>query len=188
MRLTPFFGCAVALLGCASAQTQDSPEPRASGGVELTRVDTPKGVFVTQLSTATSVIETPVDATIDATWDAVADVYTALGVTVGTLDTRTRIIGNPGVRMRRSLAGVKLSSYFDCGISALGKRNADSYSLSVDMLTQVLPGEKKSSTLRTRVRASAADEGSSERRVTCSSTGALEARIADMVAERLKGG
>lgn len=182
---------AIGLLGasaaCASGSGSAVPEPQSTAGVARTRLETPKGVLTAENVTGTTVREASVRGTTTAAWNALPTVFESLGIPVATVNTRSMVLGSGGSRVRRSLKGTRLSTFFDCGVSAMGIRNADEYTMSLDVLTQIVGGDQGWTTVRTSARASAAAEGTSERRVSCSSTGALETLIADKLRELVEG-
>ena len=79
------------------------------------------------------------------------------------------------------------SAYFDCG-SATGIPNTTSYTLRIKGWTQVEPNEIGTTTLRTRVEASARQEGVQQGSVLCASKSKLEEKIASLAMVRAMGG
>ncbi|MBC7896811.1 MAG: hypothetical protein H7066_15445 [Cytophagaceae bacterium] len=87
----------------------------------------------------------------------------------GTLTTRT-------ARFRGSLGGSRLSTYFECGQSAMGK-TADRYAVIVKVTTEVRDAGEGRSRLTTLVSASAKPDDNGGTAVGCDSNGNLEKRI-----------
>ncbi|MCC6317978.1 MAG: hypothetical protein IT361_09830 [Gemmatimonadaceae bacterium] len=87
----------------------------------------------------------------------------------GTLTTRSS-------RFRGSLGGARLSTYFSCGESAMG-RTADRYSVIVKVTMEVQPVGDHQSRLSTVAAGSARHDDNGGTAVICQSTGALERRI-----------
>ncbi len=170
-------GCAA----CASGQREITAGPNGAAA-RVTGVD---GASEIEQGRSTEVVETAVDASPGKTWDALPDVYLAIGLPVGTMDTRLMSIGNANFRARPSLAGRPLSTYFRCGMNAFGMDNADSYTVMISIITQVVAAETNRSRLRSVARASASRESMSEHPVACTSTGALERVIAVRMQERV---
>ena len=114
-------------------------------------------------------------------------VLTELGLPPTRIDTSGLIIESKSVAARRQLAGVSLGTYFDCG-SATGIPNTTSYTLRISGWVQVEPNEIGTTTLRTRVEASARQEGVQQGSVLCSSKGKLEEKIGGLALVRAMGG
>lgn len=113
---------------------------------------------------------------------ALPAVYEALGLRGGG-PTAANGYAAPRVQATRSLAGVRLSRYLDCG-STLSVANADQYAVTLHVATR-LSGTTPSATLaETLVQATAKPIGTSGETVACTSTGALEREVA----RRLGGG
>jgi hypothetical protein len=115
------------------------------------------------------------------------EVLTELGLPPSRIDTTTLVVEARSVAARRQLAGVSLGTYFDCG-SASGIPNTTSYTLRISGWTQVEPSEIGTTTLRTRVEATARQEGVQQGQVLCSSTGKLEEKIAGRALVKAMGG
>lgn len=123
----------------------------------------------------------------DATFRALVETYETLGLSAEMLNLEERLVGNAQLRLRRSLDGVRLSRYFDCGRSATGAM-ADSYQLTLDVRSQVAHDGVDRSRLVTWIRARAISPGqAADMSLACASTGGLEGRIAAAVRARLGG-
>ena len=96
----------------------------------------------------------------------------------GTLTTRS-------ARFRGSLGGSRLSTFFECGQSAMGK-TADRYAVIVKVSAEVKPAGERNSRLTTLVSASAKPDDNGGTSVGCDSNGNLEKRIrVDLLARSL---
>ncbi len=114
-------------------------------------------------------------------------VLTELGLPPSHVDTSTLVIESRSIAARRQLAGTSLGAYFDCG-SATGIPNTTSYTLRISGWTRVEPNEIGTTTLTTRVEATARQEGVQQGTVVCSSKGKLEEKIAGLALVRAMGG
>jgi len=117
---------------------------------------------------------------------AVAAVYQSLKVPMELVDTVQFRIGNPGFRRTGTFAGKRLSTWLQCGDGITGP-NADSYRVTLSLHTLVQPGPEGGSLVRTAVLAGAVNvgEGAGRQPLPCSSTGALERRIRELVEAEL---
>ena len=172
----------LALLGCSSSPTIESgPAPetvRVVGSADPTGTIA-MGVVATPASARTSSFF----ATPDAVWGALPAAYESLGVPISMSNAADRTIGNGGFNARRRLGGVPLVRYIDCGTTQ-GGPSAETYDIRIVINSAVKPGEA-ATTLSTTVEAMGKPVAFSGEYIRCSSTGALEARIADAVKARL---
>jgi hypothetical protein len=97
-----------------------------------------------------------------------------------------RVLGADDHRARRTLGGAPLTRYLSCGDSQLGP-NAATYEILLDARTQLLSEPGGATTVRTAVRATARSPHGSGAVLQCSSTGALEARVAAELTTALRG-
>jgi hypothetical protein len=178
--------CAAVLVLCACSsgggKSSDS-SPLMHEGTEFTRLETSSGVIQIDWQRERTYDETSLLVDVDKAWAAVPTVYGELGIQPGVIDSRQHVYGTAGAKYRRELGHQRMSKYFDCGSEA-GIANADTYDIIVRVLTQIVPKEGGLSKLRTQAEASAHANAVSGGPVRCSSTGALEQRIAQMVSEQ----
>jgi hypothetical protein len=173
---------ALALAACASSS--GAPEPVAQpvtmrAGTNAGNV-TLRGTSVS----APNVVE--VNAPVARVWQALPSVYEALRVPVTTVVTNDMLLGNYRVKVRRELGAAPLSRYLSCG-SGSGGQNADTYDVTLTLLTQVAGGSgAAASRVITTVEANAVSAAFGGAPVPCTSTGDLETRIADMIRERVR--
>lgn len=176
---------AVLVLGaCASGGAKGSDSsPLLQQGTEFTRLETSSGVIQIDWQHERTYDETNLLVDVDKAWAAVPTVYGELGIEPSVIDSKQHVYGNAGAKYRRELGHQRMSKYFDCGSEA-GIANADSYDMIVRVLTQIVPTDGGLSKLRTQAEATAHANAVSGAPVRCSSTGALEARIAQMVSDQ----
>lgn len=179
--------CAAVLVLCAcasgsSGKSSDS-SPLMHEGTEFTRLETSSGIIQIDWQHERTYDETKLLVDVDKAWAAVPTVYGELGIQPGVIDSKQHVYGNAGAKYRTKLGNQRMSKYFDCGATA-GMSNADSYDMLIRVLTQIVPADGGLSKLRTQAEATAHANAVSGNPVRCSSTGALEARIAQMVSDQ----
>jgi hypothetical protein len=169
------------LSGCASSA--NSPVGRTS--VETTRVATTTGT--TSVTTTSTVVPglVTLEFPIDDVWRALPVAYDSIGIPVGKMDTLSRVVGNEGYKLRRKLGGVPLTRYLDCG-QTQGFKSAETYEISLSVLTQLQPGGTGLTTAATIVQASAKPVNFAGEYSACSSTGELEKRVADVLSRIMR--
>ena len=184
IRHTGFCILALAAAACGGARAPDNVVRSSPATV---RVGTLTGSEVTLASTQT-VESTPlvVGVPLERAWAELPAVYMALDVEPRTVVTAERLVGNTGARVRRSLGGVRMAEYLDCGIRQ-GEHNADSYLVNLSLHTRLVALDSVRTVVHTVATADATPVGLSTDPVHCVSTGRLERRIADLVAERARG-
>jgi len=129
--------------------------------------------------------DVPADAN-DA-YRALAAAYEALMIPDVMRDSVGRYVGNTAFRKMRALAGGPMSRLVECGSGMTGP-NADLYRINIAIMTRVEPTGERTSRLRSALVASGEDiSGPSRATVACGSTGTLEARIHELVIQRLRG-
>jgi hypothetical protein len=124
-----------------------------------------------------------VNATPEVAWIGLPGVFEALEIPVELLDTGRKMMGNPDHRVRGRIAGRPLSEYLSCGTTMSGQI-ANQYDVRLSVVSPPLPGEEEEegTGIRTRVEATARSRsGASGSAVTCSSTGRLEERVAELL-------
>jgi len=182
MRITlvlPFVVLALA----ACARSQSGPES-ASQPVTM-RVGTNAGNLTVATTSVNAANVSVVNAPAARVWQTLPSVFSALRVPVTTLVSNDMLIGNYRAKVRRELGAAPLSRYLSCG-SGSGGQNADTYDVTLTLLTQVTGGTGESSKVITTVEANAVSASFGGAPVPCTTTGDLETRIADMIRERLR--
>ena len=178
LRLTPF----IALAGCASAGT---PDLNAGASSSTSRVNSAAGVSSIEQGQTTETVDVVINAPAGKVWAVLPSIYETLSIPIEAVDTRSMALGNSQARLRQALGGSPLASYFGCGMNAFGMPNANAYTLTANIISQVVAVDATHATLRTRISAKAEQSGMSEHPASCSSTGDLELRIARMAREKL---
>lgn len=126
-------------------------------------------------------------APMEHVWPTLPQVFETLGLRGQVLNAAQHQFGQPERTARMRLGDSPVSRYFDCGVRA-GVPNADNFTVTYTVTSQLHPGTEGRTQLRTLITASARAAGTGDRRVRCSSTGGMERRIHDLVARRLPSG
>lgn len=179
--------CAMAFLICACASggsnNSSNDMPLHQEQVEMTRVETPGGIIQIDWHRDRTYDETKLLVGVDKAWAAIPTVFGELGIDPNVVDTKQHVFGNAGTNFRNRLGNQRLSHYFDCGTTT-GIANADQYDIHVRVITQIVAADAGLSALRSQVEATGHAIATSGQNVRCASTGALEERIAHMVADQ----
>lgn len=174
------------LLSSACATTQGGAEQAASQGrrVETVSVGSSQGgaLSAVEVETGAAIVDSVVAVSPVAAWAALPAVFETLGVEATTVDTRARAMGNERFTASR-LEGRSLSDYIDCGTS-FGRARADQYQVTMQILVQVGRDPSGGTRLRTLLDAYAQPRDVSGNAYHCASTGRLERRVADLIAQR----
>lgn len=173
----------VALSACASARSEVEPGAQ----VQTIRV---VGSTGTPIQLTTVVTDAPSTASVglplEQLWRALPAAYQALGIPVGHQEAATHVIGSPDFKVRRRLASVPLTRYFECGRTQDGP-NAETYELHLSVLTQLRPAATGGTTVSTTIQALARPVTFVGEFARCTSTGALEARIVETLKGQVQG-
>jgi len=165
------------LPGCASAPgsaiTDRDATVRVSDGSSIMRVQPTGGMA-----------SAPLAYSADAVFAVLPAVLDSLGISVGTLDSDQRVIGNTGLKLIGRLGKVALSKYIDCG-QTQGFPSADTYEVHLSVLTQVHRQGATEATLATVVEAAARPMSHKGDYSRCSTKGELESRIIAQTKTRL---
>ena len=179
------------LVGCASAnQGSDQPPPPAPGR-EVVRISTTgaagmgtSGTSSVELSSTPNVGVVTLAAPMDKVWTELVAVYGALGIDVSIADRASRTIGNPSLKVRRRLGSTVLTKYIDCG-STQGAPSAESYEVLLSIHSQLQSPTPNNTTVTTTFQSMGRPVSVSGEYRTCTSTGALEKSIGDLLRTRL---
>lgn len=120
----------------------------------------------------------------DQVWAVLPAVYEEMEISAGVVNEEQRIFGNPNLVVNRTLAGERVSSYLDCGVNPIGAPVANSASVQINLRSQLSPSAGGTE-IQTQLQALAQPRASSGGEVRCMSTGKLEARLAELVEQRL---
>lgn len=175
MRLAALLPFAV-LASCSTSNVVESgPAPEtvrviggSTGAIAMGVTATPASARSTSLSAAPGQV-----------WRALPAAFQSLSIPVSQADSASLVVGNAGFSVRRRLGSVPLVRLIDCG-STQGGPSAETYDVRLTVTSQVRASDAGSS-LATTVEAMGKPVAFSGEYIRCSSTGVLEARIADAV-------
>lgn len=126
----------------------------------------------------------PLAASPGGAWAQLSPTYAEVGIPLTLFLPETRIAGNQGLNVRRTLGGVALRNYLLCGDDGTGP-NADTYLISMNIATQIQAEADGTSKVATVMDATATSMTTGTNIIRCSTTGQLEKRINDVLAKRL---
>lgn len=189
LRVTAVVPVVAILTACAargSTATQDAVQVQEAARVIAP--GTPGGVIQTRAVAEDLVRSNSVPGSPERIFGALPAVYDELKLPLTQRHDAQRQLGAQGRRVRGSIGGTRMSLLFNCGAGVTGGDAADSYELTIDVVSQVLPGETPSeATLRTMASGIAKPVMTSGEPVRCVSTGRLEEKIAEAVVKRSRG-
>jgi hypothetical protein len=172
---------------CASGGGSSDTAPVATPVVQTERIVTSSGgagvaIQGMNLDNNVRLLST---GTVAQVWSVLPAVYGDLAIPLTVQDEPRKMIGNEGWRTRRQIGRVPMQRYLECGRSS-GIENAETYTISMSIITTVSPNPSGGSVVATLVTATGRNPiTSSTQEVRCSSTGDLEIRIRDMVQQRV---
>jgi len=117
---------------------------------------------------------------LDRAWAALRAAYDSIAVPVSIFDAASHTVGNGQFRVRRILGKVSLGKYVNCG-STQGGSSADTYEVQLSVVSTAKAVDAGSTALSTTVQAQGRPITLSSEYVRCTTTGALEQRITDLV-------
>jgi hypothetical protein len=128
-----------------------------------------------------------VRAPVDSIWVWLPAVYERLEIEPSLIDSPAHRIGNTNFSPRQ-IEGKRLSRFLQCGYGVTSSNNADSYRVTMSVVTWIRPGEDNQSVVQTEVAASARPRDVSGNAVECSSTSRLERTIVELLTEFMESG
>ena len=137
-----------------------------------------RGINMVSTTEVNSVL---INAPVEQAWAALQEAYATLTIPVTELNQQSRTIGNAAYRIRRRIGDVPTMRALDCGGDS-GMPNAETYQLVLTVKSRIIPNDAGGSVVQTTLEGTgknATTAASSD--VRCSSMGALEKRIADLV-------
>jgi hypothetical protein len=166
---------------CASGGA--SSTAAGTGTVSQSLPGTQAGSMVVTTSNTADVVAVPFSP--DAVFRILPSVYDSVAVSVNTIDPAKRVIGNNGFKVRTRLGKKYLSQLMDCGNSQIGP-NADTYDVFLSVLTTVMADGTTGARIATVLDAQARPATYNQPYSRCTTKGALELRISELVTARLK--
>lgn len=167
---------ALTVTGCAK-NTDLSP---IGTGTQRVTVVTQSGIQSMSTRQDDAVNIQVIDRPVDVVWKALPAVYEGMGIAVTTVNPTARLFGADGVKMRKSLKGVPLSRYFDCGTTQIGP-NADDYEITLTFLTRVIPASGGSSKIEVTTVAMARPVARRQNPQACTSLSTLDKKLFEAI-------
>ena len=177
MRALAIFSMA-ALAACASSGVSSS---RPS--TETVRVMGTGGGTL-EMRSNSSGLSTLIQAPIAQVWRVLPAAYDSLGVGVTMIDAKQHVLANEGLKARQKLGRVALSRYINCGATQIGP-NADAYDVYATVKTKLEDNGDSTTKITTLFESAARPVQFSGDYSRCTTTGALEARIAEIIKLRV---
>ena len=126
-----------------------------------------------------------VNAPADQVWSILPRVYEELGVNLSVIDSNRMWLGNTRFRLRE-INGERLSRFLDCGSGVGIVSYADTYQVTMALLTGISEGVEGGSEVQTHFQAVARPRAVSGNDLRCTSRGTLERRIVEIIVERVE--
>jgi hypothetical protein len=164
----------LALCGCASAGTPEDTTPRQAKIFQSAETGT---ILGEQPRAVKAAIAAP-PATV---WLAAKQVYASFDIPVTVDNPSAHQLGNADFYKSRQMAGKPMTQFVDCG-SGMDGPKASSYRIYMSLLTTVATDGKGGTTIQTTFVPVGQDmSGTSSDRLTCATTGKLEAYFLEKV-------
>lgn len=150
-----------------------------NGASEIATVPNSSGGRRMDMYTA---IATAVPVSPDSAYQLLIRVYATLELPMVSVDSKLTV-GNDDLKVRHQIAGIAMQKVIDCG-EKLGTLNAETWDIDMNLLSYIKADPSGGSQVLTRVQAMGhRPEGANSRQTACSTTGALEKKIADMMTQ-----
>lgn len=134
-----------------------------------------------ELFTQPGVSERTIDAASVDVWEILPSVFEQLQIPITLSDPGKKELGNQGYRARR-IEGSRMSKYFRCGTGMLGAL-ADEYNITLSIVTRLTDAPGGGTRILTVVDAIGRPRATSGNPLRCESSGVLELRVAQLIAE-----
>jgi hypothetical protein len=125
-----------------------------------------------------------IKAPVDKVWAMLPSVFAELGLPVNLFVDKTHQIGARSARFRGRVGKTRLSQYVSCGADITGEDKANTYEVTLDVMSAIGPLAEGQTNLLTMVTASGRPLATSGEAVRCTSTGAIERSLAQLVTLR----
>ena len=181
--IRPYIVATIVLAAHSACAPHGQADVSPGSGQTITRVTSP-GIN-TRITSERRISSHVLRASMHQAWAALIATYQQLEIPLDLEDTANRRLGNPRVRGRR-IGGERLSRYFECGQSSMGRPRADQYDVTYSIFSRIIKDDDGRTVLLTELDGSARPTSVSTNPVHCESKGTLEQRIADIVSELLQ--
>ena len=170
------------IAGCSKA-TQSDPKPPPP---QSSRIVIGGGETVTLPTGAEAVVaRSIITAPLTDVWNVLPSVYADLGIAVEMVNPTEYRIGNQALRARRRIGQLQMIRLLSCG-GTIGAPNAETFDITMYVVSQVSAGQAGTSSLATVVQAVGKSPNFGGNNVSCASLGALEKRIEELVRAKVK--
>jgi hypothetical protein len=171
------FVAVVTASGCTSTRTDPTPPPPAA----TTRIETAPGQTVTLPTGAEAVAaRSVIGAPVADVWRALPAAYEAMGIRVELVNSTALRMGNESFRARRRIGELPMVRLLSCG-GTIGAPNAETFDITLYVVSQLTAGGSSGTTLATVVQGVGKSPNFGGNEVSCTSTGAIERRIEELV-------
>jgi hypothetical protein len=172
---------AVLAAGCASTHST-TPAEDVAVTPNTVRIETPGSAAMEARTVAEDrSVVTTIKTTPEIAWTKLPAVFGELQLPVAGYIDAARQITAKNVRVRGHLGRIRMSQIVTCGSDMTGDDKANTYEVSLDVISSVKPAEGGQAAITTMVTANARPMAVSGDPVRCVTTGSLEKRIATAV-------
>jgi hypothetical protein len=178
MRHRLFAAAVLFTAGCASAGSQSGPYQQS----HIT-LDSPSGRFDLLLTREQYLSADTLSVSPKKAWPALVQAYAGFGVPLQGADPSSYMIATQYLHAHATFAGERMSRWLECGQSMTGDI-ASNYEITLRFGTLFDTSIVGRTIVRTAITASAISTGSGTTPVECNTRGALEKRIAALVASK----
>ena len=176
----------VSLFAMSACSSSSATKPGVTARPESVWVVGGTGNTATvEVTTSARAMTTRVNAPVARVWQLLPVVFDSLGISIGHLDHQQHVIGTGDFKARGKLGKAPLRRYVDCGTAKGGVPTADTYEVSMSIMTQVQPADQDASDVSTLVQAAARPLNFAGDYVRCFSTRAVEAEMMQLLAREL---
>lgn len=176
---------AILLAACAAGSSETGTGAISTGNVRVQ--NSLGGSAGVDLTTQAAVMDSVLPAAVATVWRVLPSVFDTLEVDTPIADVRRLTMGNDRFRAPSRIAGQRLSTYLDCGVS-FGRPNADRYEVVLQLAVELRPVTPTSTAVSTLVDAYASSRDVRGNALHCRSKGTLERLMFALMAERLPTG
>lgn len=185
-RLLTAFLCLAVAAACAPTKVETTPVAAAAGSEGIAELENPTSqTFNVSMSVMRNEPADTVGVSPAAAWRALPAAYASVGLRVFAVDSMSRSVASPMLRIHQFLGRQPLARYLECGHTAFGDVAA-TQEVTMRVRSTIEPGPDGTALVRTAVRAVATPQGNDA--FACSSTRLLEQRIAAFIREQSAAG
>ncbi len=182
MRSIVLSGGLLVLCACASSSTQETGIVPSTRVTTQTVVSGPGGATMgMNMINEAAANSAEIAGNVTVAWSALQSAYASLEIPLSFRDEAKKSLGNSSFRTRRRIGSVPMIRAVDCGGES-GMPNAETYDVTLEIISQLTPTPDGKTRLQTLVQGSARRPSSGAvNDARCTSIGGLEKKIAEMV-------